>query len=355
MPRGKSYRRCQAARRRMVERQPLNVDNAPPVTPERRGTGYRHAVQEWPISALTGRRHKLVLPAESPAGNKFVLVVGDSHLRSLVDGFVKMPEGRLSFGFMSTPGASAAELRTELLNGTVTPTPDLVCLLAPSNNLTASRTFGEAGVDFAKLLRSACNLFPEVVVLDFPPRLTADADHQKLMREEFHRVAYLSTAEHFPLDCPGIWSRDGVHLSDSLGIPILSQLFWHAAYVQLEATAPTEAVPPRVSPRTSLPRFCPRIVVKGEVIVPRRSNPFEWTVVGRGKKVMGFIFLKHHGHRRTISEIEIFCSIPLNPVWFSSAVMDAMDAVVPSHLSSPVKSSDVKRSKVILLQSVFFV
>uniref|UniRef100_A0A8D3DFR3 Uncharacterized protein n=1 Tax=Scophthalmus maximus TaxID=52904 RepID=A0A8D3DFR3_SCOMX len=306
MPRGKSSRRSQAARRRMVERQPLNVDTAPPATPECRGTGYR---QEWPISALTGRRHKLVLPAESP----FVIVVGDSHLRSLVDGFVKMPEGRLSFGFMSTPGASVAELRTELLNGTVTPTPDLVCLLAPSNNLTASRTFGEAGVDFAKLLRSACNLFPEASCgLDFPPRLTDDADHHKLMREEFHRVAagmgvkYLSTAEHFPLDCPGIWSRDGVHLSDSLGMPILSQLFWHAAYVQLEATAPTEAVLPRVSPRTSPPRFCPRIVVKGEVIVPRRSNPFEWTVVGQGKKVMGFIFPKHHGHRSTISEIEIF-------------------------------------------------
>uniref|UniRef100_A0A8D3E1U8 Uncharacterized protein n=1 Tax=Scophthalmus maximus TaxID=52904 RepID=A0A8D3E1U8_SCOMX len=311
MPRGKSSRRSQAARRRMVERQPLNIDTVPPASPERRGTGYRHAVQEWPISALTGRRHKLVLPAESPAGNKFLLVVGDSHLRSLVDGFVKMPEGRLSFGFMSTPGASATELRTELLNGTVTPTPDLVCLLAPSNNLTASRTFGEAGVDFAKLLHSACNLFPEVVVLDFPPHLTADADHQKLMREEFHRVAarmgvkYLSTAEHFPLD----------------------------SYVQLEAIAPTEAVPPRVSPRTSPPRFCPRIFLKGEVIMPRRSNPFEWTVVGQGKK-----------------EVEQECSIPLNPVWFSSAVMDAMDAVVPSHLSSPVKSSDAKRTKVILFK-----
>ncbi|XP_047186363.1 uncharacterized protein LOC124849802 [Scophthalmus maximus] len=295
MPRGKSSRRSQAARRRMVERQPLNIDTVPPASPERRGTGYRHAVQEWPISALTGRRHKLVLPAESPAGNKFLLVVGDSHLRSLVDGFVKMPEGRLSFGFMSTPGASATELRTELLNGTVTPTPDLVCLLAPSNNLTASRTFGEAGVDFAKLLHSACNLFPEVVVLDFPPHLTADADHQKLMREEFHRVAarmgvkYLSTAEHFPLDCPGIW--------------------------------------------TSPPRFCPRIFLKGEVIMPRRSNPFEWTVVGQGKKT----------HQP--EEVEQECSIPLNPVWFSSAVMDAMDAVVPSHLSSPVKSSDAKRTK----------
>uniref|UniRef100_A0A8D3DIW2 Uncharacterized protein n=1 Tax=Scophthalmus maximus TaxID=52904 RepID=A0A8D3DIW2_SCOMX len=280
----------------------------------RRGTGYRHAVQEWPISALTGRRHKLVLPAESPAGNKFLLVVGDSHLRSLVDGFVKMPEGRLSFGFMSTPGASQQ--------------PD------------CQQDLCEAGVDFAffykyvmMIIFGTTNLCVcvAVVVLDFPPHLTADADHQKLMREEFHRVAarmgvkYLSTAEHFPLDCPGI--------CDSLGMPILSQLFWQAAYVQLEAIAPTEAVPPRVSPRTSPPRFCPRIFLKGEVIMPRRSNPFEWTVVGQGKK-----------------EVEQECSIPLNPVWFSSAVMDAMDAVVPSHLSSPVKSSDAKRTKVILFK-----
>ncbi|KAM9853544.1 alpha-2-macroglobulin-like protein 1 [Aulostomus maculatus] len=32
----------------------------------RHGTGYRHAVQKWPVSELTGKSHKLILPVESP-------------------------------------------------------------------------------------------------------------------------------------------------------------------------------------------------------------------------------------------------------------------------------------------------
>ncbi|KAF0035469.1 hypothetical protein F2P81_013227 [Scophthalmus maximus] len=68
---------------------------------------------------------------------------------------------------------------------------------------------------------------------------------------------------------PPYWSK--VHLSESLGMPILSQLFWHTAYVQLGATAPKTPDP--------------RVVVKGEAILPRRSNPFEWTLVGQGKKL----------------------------------------------------------------------
>ncbi|KAK5876399.1 hypothetical protein CesoFtcFv8_000232 [Champsocephalus esox] len=72
--------------------------------------------------------------------------------------------------------------------------------------------------------------WPNVFALDFVPRLTVDPDYQDMMRQEFRRVAarmgvkYTPIAEYFPVKDLDLWSRDGVHLSDSVGMPILERL-----------------------------------------------------------------------------------------------------------------------------------
>ncbi|XP_035990195.1 uncharacterized protein LOC118562010 isoform X2 [Fundulus heteroclitus] len=302
-----------------------------------RGTGHRHRVKQWPRSDVTGLSHKLVLPAEAPE-KKFALLVGDSHLRAIVDGFVTMPEGKFSFGFLATPGASAAQLRREVQKAVLPRTPEVVCLLAPSNNLTVSRTPEEAAVDFDDLLATICSRWPNVVVVDFPPRLVVEESLQLLLRQAYHRVAarrsvrYLSIAEYFPLSRLELWSKDGVHLSDTPGMEVLAQLLWVATYTQLDASEPKSPAPVTASPppvRTSPP---PRLVVVGEVASPRPSNPFEWTLVEGGQKQVQGDDVRPHSSRRMVDQQGDLLdpSIPPNPVWFSPALLEEMDRIVPS-------------------------
>lgn len=82
-----------------------------------------------------------------------------------MDGVVPLPEGRLSFGFLSTPGACADQLRTELMHADVSRSPDLVVLMAPSNNLTVAGTLEKSSAAFARLLLSACGRWSKVWIV----------------------------------------------------------------------------------------------------------------------------------------------------------------------------------------------
>ncbi|KAE8298350.1 hypothetical protein D5F01_LYC02844 [Larimichthys crocea] len=119
-----------------------------------------------------------------------------------------------------------------------------------------------------------------------------------------------------------------VHLSDHEGMGILAQLLWSAAMQQLETPPPA----PQVSPRPSQPlrKFSPKLVVVGDVLAPRSPDPFQWRTARQGSKV------SQPGKPSQSQQQEKECSFPLNPVWFSSATLRAMEEVSPSTLSRPV-------------------
>ncbi|XP_029933197.1 uncharacterized protein LOC115377525 [Myripristis murdjan] len=313
MPRAKSHRRAQAQKRRMAQPQPWTPQPPVPEFVARRGTGYRHRVRRWPTSELTQRSFKLVTPAQKP-DQKMVFVVGDSHLRAMVDGIVAMPEVPLCFSFLSVPGAHAAELRTEVSHAALPWTPDVVCVLAPSNNLTASRNIGEASLDFGALLATVCNRWAKVFVLDFPPRLNIEPGLQELFRQEFRRVAarmglpYVSVAEHLPMDRLELWSRDGV--STAYFVVVTSHM------EELKVSIFDTQVERNVFCVSLFSRVSPVLVVTGHSPAARHRNPLEWTVVGQEGKV------RASPVRESV--------LPSNPVWFSGDILEAMERVSPS-------------------------
>uniref|UniRef100_A0A673BM85 1-alkyl-2-acetylglycerophosphocholine esterase n=1 Tax=Sphaeramia orbicularis TaxID=375764 RepID=A0A673BM85_9TELE len=339
MPRAKGHRRALAMKKMRAEQ--LDWTPQPPV-PEfvpRRGTGSRHPVRRWPTSHLTGRQVKLVPPRHLE--KKIVFVVGDSHLRAVVDEDVAIPELPFCFSFLSVPGGVAADLRMEVRHLTVPWTPDLVCVCAPSNNLTGSRTIGEAAVDFDALLTTVRSRWPKVFVLDFPSRLNIPLDLQELLRQEYHRVAarmglpYVAVADHLSVNWLSLWCPDGVHLSDTDGMPILVDLLCDAAFTQLapppsEPTASPQTPPhPRTSPS---PQVAPRVVVTGPEPLPRRRHPRGWTVVGQeGKVIFGSESLPGcHFECAATPLVQQSDPIPSNALWFSSAMLDAMEQFAPS-------------------------
>lgn len=186
MPKTKAFRRSLAMKRRLEQKQDWTALPPRKDFERRRGTGQRPRVRRWPVSLLTDKQCKLVLKAQQPdkkdwvvllSSHKFlyfsvlraqflflqsVLVVGDSHLRPLVDGFVLMPEGPVAYSYLSIPGATATEIRTEVLHTEVPFTPDAVCVLAPGNNLE-HRLVTDSAQGFAALLATVLDRWPKFI------------------------------------------------------------------------------------------------------------------------------------------------------------------------------------------------
>ncbi|KAL7370389.1 hypothetical protein ABVT39_027276 [Epinephelus coioides] len=200
MPRGKSYRRSEAVKWRMAERQ----------------------------------------LASSDAG------AWASHLRSLAEGIVLMPEDCHTFGVMSTPGACTDLLRTEDENAVLPRVSDAVCVMAPSNNLTASKTPKQGGIAFGQYLATVCSVWP--------------------------------TAQ--------------VHPSDDMAMPILveSLLLFAATKQHLEIPAPKPQVSRPVSPKP-LPKVVPRVIVVGP---PPLLSGRLYSWAGRGTTLNMSMALVHH-------------------------------------------------------------
>ncbi|KAE8277527.1 hypothetical protein D5F01_LYC24516 [Larimichthys crocea] len=304
MPRGKSYRRSQAAKRR-VERQESwttsldgnRVDGVPLVG----GTGWRHKVLRWEESQLTNKQHKLVIPAA--CANK---------------------------------------------------KPEAVIVLAPSNNLTAGRGLENSSADFAALLKTARSRWSNVVVLDFPPRLSVEEDQQKLLRMAYHSVCadqgvpYHHICENFPLHQRDLWARDGTHLSDSAGMPILAYLLWQAADRQLAEPEPEPHVAP-IPTCPYRPRFATQVVVKGIEPQPRpAANPDGWiTVVNGQKRSLPEAQLAALDKQVSQKKVELReCFIPLTPVRFSPATLRAIEKTSPSFLPTPEEGTCSCKQKV---------
>ncbi|XP_035980899.1 uncharacterized protein LOC118556750 [Fundulus heteroclitus] len=326
MPRLKSFRRAQAFRKRKNDLKRVEVD----IKVEEntfvacQGTGNRQRDRPWPTSSANNTC-KLVIPPE-PMDKKFVFVVGDSHLRAVVDGFAPIKADGLYFGFLAVPGGTALDLRTELLNAVIPRTPDVVCLLAPSNTLRRSTVVSEAGKRFEKLLTTVCTLFPKVFVLDFPPRLDVDPQVQSLLRQEFRRVSvqlgvqYKSVAELFPMSKLHLWSRDGVHLSDDDGMKILTKAIYETSDEQIpKPTAETKVTP-------TMSHSPPKLLCTPDVPVVAPQNPFESEVVGSHKKASP----TSSQHKNCASpkrvlhlkvEEEMKFSVELNPKWLDDDML----------------------------------
>lgn len=150
------------------------------------GTGDRHRGRRWPTSLLTDKQVKLVIQTQHPDKKvsfflifktpelnsmcvptlslfrQNVLIIGDQHLRPMVDNFVSMPDGPLSYSFLAVSGAKASELRAEVLHAAIPFTPDIVCVLATGNILQCKGTIADMAKDFAALLVHICNRWEKV-------------------------------------------------------------------------------------------------------------------------------------------------------------------------------------------------
>ncbi|XP_062420841.1 uncharacterized protein LOC119229147 [Pungitius pungitius] len=99
-------------------------------------------------------------------------------------------------------------------------------------------------------MTSVTKRFPNVFVLDFPPRLNCEVKDQDLLRQEFRDVTarmsvkYCSIAEYFPLQDRKLWVRDGDEVKDC-SVPLTPARSSLVPLVKMDDTTPLNVPSPK--------------------------------------------------------------------------------------------------------------
>eukprot|EP00795_Rhopilema_esculentum_P010885 gene10885-19712_t len=214
-----------------------------------KGTGKRSRAKIWKTS-VSGKTNRYINRPKEDTGD-LVAVFSDSQLRPLVQGDVQVPA---NWYVNSTPGGCFNHVKEEMVNAKFPDgvKPQTVVLLVGTNDLSRHVLMDKAKGDFHGLLLTAKKTFSDsrIIAVSILPRLDEywirEQQYHNIMVEECKKlgVHFLDVTPNFGLNDRRLWSwRDGLHISEDKGLPLLMCLMKNEIRDQKSKEEASESLP----------------------------------------------------------------------------------------------------------------